>query len=57
MKFVKLKLIEIFTNGSLNFIKLGWKSSQIYINQKDYKNSIFMKKTKSSLKHKYFSCF
>ena len=58
MKFIKLKSIEILTNGSLNFTKTSFiKSYQISMHKKDYKSLSLTQKTKEILKYKSFNNF
>ena len=48
MKFIKIKSIEILTNGSLNFNKSGFmKYTQVLVYKKDYKNLTFANKTQT----------
>lgn len=48
MKFIKIKSIEILTNGSLNLTKTGFaKPGQIFFYKKDYKNLEFFQKQKN----------
>ena len=51
MKFINTRLIEIFTDGTVNFSYKGLKSSkQVIFYEKDAKNSSFSKKpTKKEL--------
>jgi hypothetical protein len=45
MKFISVKYIEIFTDGTANFSYKGLKSSkQIIFHEKDFANSVFFRK-------------
>jgi hypothetical protein len=48
MKFIKIKSVEIFTNGSLNFNTTGLISTgQTFFYKKDYKSLEFAQKQKN----------
>ena len=48
MKFIKIKSIEILTNGSLNItVKSLMESKQIFLYKKDYKSLELAKKQKN----------
>ena len=48
MKFIKIKSLEILTNGSLNFTTTGLiKSGQTFFYKKDYKSLEFYQKQKN----------
>jgi hypothetical protein len=48
MKFIKIKSLEILTNGSLNFIQTGLiKLGQTLIHKKDYKSLELSQKQKN----------
>lgn len=53
MVLIKLKLIQIFSNGSLNY-SYDTKVSQVVVYEKDNKN-FYLNKKKSTLKLKYES--
>lgn len=53
MKFIKLKSIEILTNGSINFNKTAFiKAKQVYIYKKDVKSLILIHKVKNFSNYK-----
>ena len=48
MKFIKIKSVEILTNGSLNLTKTGFvKPGQTFFYKKDYKSLEFAQKQKN----------
>ena len=55
MKFIKIRSIEILTNGCLNFSNANlFKLNQIKINEKDYNTLIVSQKQQKTLNKKSF---